>query len=187
MAARGVRLPAYSSNIEDWLLHDAFLALLDRVTDKQKYGALIGALPTSIIPTVQHVLAKPPATGKYDALVTALKKRYIREDDKSNFQSILYITLGNLQPSELLQEMQRLNHHRTGKLPNSFIRSLHLSKLPASMQPLRDAVGSDKSDYDYSVLADKFFKRQPAERAIVNSVNQVTKPFDPLQERPQGP
>ena len=55
------------------------------------------------------------------------------------------------------------------------------------MQPLRDAVGSDKSDYDYSVLADKFFKRQPAERAIVNSVNQVTKPFDPLQERPQGP
>ena len=81
MAARGIRLPAYSSNIEDWLLHvDVFLALQDDVTDKQKYGALIGALPTSVITKVQHVLIKPPATGKYDALVAALNKRYIRED-----------------------------------------------------------------------------------------------------------
>ena len=137
MAAREVKLPAYSSNIEDWLLHvDAFLDLQDDVTDKQKYGPLIGALPTSVFTTVQHVLAKPPATGKYDALVTALKKRFIKEDNESNVQSILRITLGNLLPSELVQEMQRLNHRRTGKLPNSFIRSLHLSELPASVQPL---------------------------------------------------
>ena len=101
---------------------DAFLDQQDDVTDKQKYGALIGALPTSVITAVQHVLTKPPATGKYDALVAALKKRYVREDDERNIQSILDIALGNLLPSELLQEMQRLNHRRTGKLPNSVIR-----------------------------------------------------------------
>ena len=53
MAARGIRLPAYSSNIEDWLVHvDAFLEQKDDVTDKQKYGALIGALLTSVVTTV---------------------------------------------------------------------------------------------------------------------------------------
>ena len=37
MAAQEVRLPAYSSNIEDWLLHvDALLYLQDDVADKQK-------------------------------------------------------------------------------------------------------------------------------------------------------
>ena len=97
--------------------------------------------------------------------------------------SILDITLGNLLPSKLLQEMQRLNHSHTGKLPNRVIRSIHLSKLPASMQPMLDAVGSDKSDADYSVLADNISKRQ----LMVNGswkqdVNQLTKQTDPLQE-----
>ena len=50
------------------------------------------------------------------------------------------------------------------------------------MQSLLDAVSSDKSDDDYSVLADKIFKRQPAECVTVNSINQTTQPFDPLQE-----
>ena len=69
----------------------------------------------------RHVLTIPPATGKYEALKKALKKRYIREDDESNYQCLSDITLGDLMPSELLHEMQRLSHHRIGELPNSVI------------------------------------------------------------------
>ena len=81
-----------SSNIEDWLVHVyLFLSQQDDVTDKRKYGGLIGALLTSVITTVQHVLTKPPATRKYDALKKAMKC-YAIEDDESNHQYLLNIT-----------------------------------------------------------------------------------------------
>ena len=106
-------------------------------------------------------LLNPPATGKYDAI----KKWYVREDDESNYQCLLNITQDNLLPSEHLQEMQHLNHRRTGEIPNRVIRSMYLSKLPAQVQPLLDAVGSEESDDDYSVLAYKIYKRRQQEQS----------------------
>ena len=65
--------------------------------------------------------------------------------------------------------MHRLNHCQTYELPHTFIRSMHLSRLPASVRPLLDVVGSEKSsDDDYSVLADESFKRQPKEHLMIN-------------------
>lgn len=171
MAGREIRLPAYSANVRDWLLHvDAFLNQQDEIEDKQKFGALIGALPTSVIATVQHVIIDPPATFKYKALTTALRKRYVKEDDESNYQQLIDITIGDLLPSELLAEMKRLNGRRIAKLPDSIIRTMHLTKLPVDIQTLVDAVGSELQDEQYENLADKVFKRNSKQQLSVNTV-----------------
>ena len=66
MAAQEVRLPACRSNIDDWLVNvDAFLGQQDDVTDKLKYGAQTGAMPTSVITAIQHALTKPADTPTF--------------------------------------------------------------------------------------------------------------------------
>ena len=164
---RSLKLPTYNTNIDAWLIHvDAYIGQCGTTTDKERYGALIGALPTSVIAGVQHVLTNPPEKDKYEALKTALKKRYCREDDESNFQKILTISQGDLLPSALYEEMVALNRRRTAKLPSSVIRSMHLTKLPTQMQPIVDAVTTDKTDEEYAALADKIFKRQAQQASV---------------------
>ena len=177
MAAAGdIKLPTYNRNINAWLAHvDAFLGEIPDITDGARYGALLGAIPTDIISGVQHILDNPPATGsRYQTLKDALKTRYVKEDDESNYQQLLTITQGDMLPSELLQEMKRLNGRRVGKLPPSVLRSMHLNKLQSEIQPLIEAVGSALDDDEYATLADKVFKRQ--NRAAINAVMLDTGP-----------
>lgn len=158
--------------MEDWLLHvDVFLNQQDDVEDKAKYGALIGALPTSVIASVQHVLADPPATNRYKALTAALRKRYVKEDDESNYQQLINVVLGDMLPSELLTDMKRLNGRRIAKLPCSVIRSMHLTKLPAHIQVIVDAVGSGLDDEQYATLADKVLQRHCKQQLTVNVIS----------------
>ena len=43
----------------------------------------------------------------------------------------------------------------TPQLPDSVIRSMHLSKFPTEMKPLLDAFGGAEMDDAYSALTDK--------------------------------
>lgn len=156
-----------------WLLHcDVFLSQMRNLDDGDKFGAMIGALPTHIVAAIQEVLLNLPADRKFETLTNALKERFVHHDEEANYKTITEIKLGDRTPSELLREMKRLNNARDAKLPASVIRSMHLSKLPANIQSLVEALGDGKSDDEYGTLADKVFAREAS--AIGNHLESRT-------------
>lgn len=162
--APSIKLPAYDDNIEHWLLlvEAIFTNAPADVDDGQKFGLLLGALPTSKVKDVENVLTSPPRTEKCKALIKALKKKIPQQGDEDTFRELLSMQLGDMEPSALLQHMQSLNAKRTAKLPGPVIRSLHLQKLPSSLQSLIETTGAALDDDAYAELADKILRREAA-------------------------
>jgi len=168
MAATQITLPTYSDDTEQWLL--LVEAILNNtsaeVTDQQKFGALLGALPTSKVKDVESVLANPPRNDKCKALLTALKKNIRKQSDECSFTELLSMQLGDSTPSSLLTRMNRLNDRREAKLPPEVIRSLHLQKMPATLQALIETAGMKLEDGEYAETADNILRRHASAQAV---------------------
>jgi hypothetical protein len=145
-AYREIKLPAYSDDVESWLtLVEAVLHnISDELSDQERYGALLRALPTSKVNDVEHLLLNPSRANKYGSLVAALKKKVPKQGDEETFSLLLNMQLGDQEPSRLYEEMLRVNKRRTAKLPDAVIRSMHLKKMPPSQQALIETTGYKK-------------------------------------------
>lgn len=158
---RDIKLPAYSDDLEPWLtLVEAVLQnTSDSLSDQERYGAILAALPVTKVKDVEHVLLNPARSNKYAALVAALKKTIPKQSDEKTFSLLLTMQLGDREPSRLYEEMTRINTRRTAKLPTAVIRSQHLQKMPLSQQALIEATTYDKNDDQYAEVADRVLHR----------------------------
>ena len=166
--ASSIKLPPYDDNISHWLLlvEAIFTNAPPEVDDQQKFGLLLGALPTSKVEDVESVLSNPPRTEKCKALIKALKKKIPRQGDDETFRELLSMQLGDREPSALMQRMQSINAKREAKLPDQVIRSLHLQKLPFPLQSLIETTSAKMTNEEYVELADRVLQRERT--AIVN-------------------
>lgn len=163
-----IKLPPYDDNIAHWLLlvEAIFTNAPAEVDDQQKFGLLLGSLPTSKVKDVESVLTNPPRTEKCKALIKALKKKIPLQGDDETFRELLSMQMGDMEPSSLLHRMQSINAQRTAKLPIQVIRSLHLQKLPFSLQSLIETTSAAMTDEEYAELADRVLRREAA--AVAN-------------------
>ena len=156
-----MKLPTYSEDTEHWLtLVDAILVNNPtELSDQEKYGALLTVLPTSKVKDIAGLLANPPRAGKYPALQKALKKHLPQRSDEESFAELLTMSMGDIKPSVLLEDMMRINAQRTSKLPVDVVRSLHLQKMPLNLQALMETAGFEKDNEAYAQAADRILHR----------------------------
>ena len=163
-----IKLPEYSADVESWLtLVEAYLGTVPKASDAEKYGALVRALPTYIVHKLEHILTDPPSSNKYEALKTALQQTLRKQTDEECLSQLTSMQLDDRSPSELLQEMQRMNRARDVKLPEEVIKSLHLQKMPPQLQALIDTIGIDKDMDEYSKLADRIVHRHQESQKLI--------------------
>ncbi|KAF2344885.1 hypothetical protein FHG87_024359 [Trinorchestia longiramus] len=89
MAQREVHFPSFGGDMKAWLLHcEVFLAQINELTDREKYGALLGALPTHVVAAVQEVLLNHPVENKFETPRTALQEKFVYHDEEANLKKL---------------------------------------------------------------------------------------------------
>ena len=204
---RDIKLPAFSDDIRQWLtLSEAVLSYIaPPASDEEKFVALLKAIPIHLVEAVDTVITDPPRTNKFKALKNALEATVKHVSDEETFAQLTTMLLGDSSPSELLKKMKSINRRRTVPLPDQLIRSLHLQKMPVSLQALIEIAGTGKNDDGYAEAADKVLLRHnlknyqpstynvtpvsPTTATDVNTVSEVTelkKQIKKLQQQLQA-
>jgi hypothetical protein len=134
---RDIKLPAYSDDLEPWLtLVEAVLQnTSDSLSDQERYGAILAALPVTKVKDVEHVLLNPARSNKYAALVAALKKTIPQQSDEKTFSLLLTMQLGDREPSRLYEEMTRINK-----------ASYCCHQVPAPTEDATQSTGTDRGN-----------------------------------------
>ncbi|KAG0718661.1 Transposon TX1 uncharacterized protein [Chionoecetes opilio] len=129
MATEWLQLPSFNHNVQDWLLHVQGYLANTSANDQQKFNTVVCALPTEVATLVQSTITSPPDSNKFADLKSALLDVY-RRPDHHHLQELQTITLGDMRPSILWQQMQLINIRCNTSLPTAVLRSMFLQKLP---------------------------------------------------------
>ncbi|KAG0724090.1 hypothetical protein GWK47_041389 [Chionoecetes opilio] len=129
MATERLQLPSFHHNVQDWLLHVQGYLANTSANDQQKFNAVVCALPTEVATLVQSTITSLPDSNRFAALKSALLNVY-RIPDHHHLQELQTITLGDMRPSIMWQQMQLINIRCNTSLPTAVLRSMFLQKLP---------------------------------------------------------
>ncbi|MPC53589.1 hypothetical protein E2C01_047489 [Portunus trituberculatus] len=119
MAAEHLRLPSFHHNVQDWLSHVKAYLASTTASDQQKFSAVVGALPTEVASLVQDAITSPPSFDKFAALKKVLIGVYRQPDH--HLEELQSITLGDMRPSVLWQQMQLINVCCNTPLPKAVL------------------------------------------------------------------
>lgn len=122
--------------------------VLSRITDDDtKFYYVTSTLEHRYAAEVKDIIISPPKTGKYDRLKTELIKRLSASREKEVKQLLVHEELGDRRPSQFLRHLQRL---AGPSVPDDFIKTIWISRLPTALQPIIVA----QKTYDLQALAD---------------------------------
>lgn len=150
--------------------------------DNTKYNHVVAYLDYKLAQLVRDVISNPPATDRFETLKTELIRRLSSSQEKKIQQLLEREELGDRKPSEFLRHLQAL---ADGALPENFLRTLWLGRLPTHMQAI---LTTSQLPLDgISDLADKLHELTPATRiAPVHSTADsysLQKQIEVLQEQ----
>ncbi len=134
----------WATNARAWFirLEAAFATHQPAITnDLTKFHHVVQLLDSSTSRRVQAVLEDPPATGKYEAIKSALLAAFEATQFQKDSVLLNLNGLGDRRPSELLQYMRSLNSD-----PKTLFRTLFLLQLPPEVRRILSQ--SDDTDLD---------------------------------------
>lgn len=120
--------PLWTSDVEAWFVQAEAQFGIRKITDeKTKYWYVIAALDSRTASRASSVIKNPPADNPYQALKECLIRTF-QLTDYQRADALLRVQLGDRTPSDVVDEMLRLNgDHQTCY----FLRYLFLRLLPA--------------------------------------------------------
>lgn len=143
-------------------------------SDETKFNYIVGNLEPTYATEVRDILTKPPATEKYDTLKKELIRRLSESQQQKTKRLLEHEELGDRKPSQFLRHLQNL----AGDVaPESLVRSLWLSRLPAVVQAIL-ATHTDTALKTVAELADSILEatsqHQVAQVSASNSSSNKT-------------
>lgn len=115
--------------------------------DDTKFYYVTSTLEQRYAAEVKDIIISPPKTGKYERLKAELIKRLSASREKEVKQLLIHEELGDRRPSQFLRHLQRL---AGPTVPDDFIKTIWISRLPTALQPIIVA----QKTIDLSALAD---------------------------------
>lgn len=103
------------------------------VSEDTKFGYVVGNLDAKYMKEAKDILINPPQTDKYSYLKTELIKRLSMSQQEKIRRLFELEEMGDRKPSQFLRHLQGL---ASTDMPDNFIRSIWLSRLPANMQAI---------------------------------------------------
>lgn len=131
---------------------------LARITsDSTKFYYVISNLNNNVALEVEDVITNPPASDMYRKLKTEIIKRLSTSQEQRIKQLLEHEEIGSRTPSQFLRHLRNLAGNA---IPDSFLKTLWLSRLPPPMQAiLATQVSANLSEI--AELADKIKEVSP--------------------------
>lgn len=131
----GVKVPPFWPNEPAlWFVQlEGQFALSNITADVTKFYHVIANLDYKYICEVKDIIAKPPTDNKYDKIKAELISRLSASQEQRVRQLLTHEELGDRKPSQFLRHLQNL---AGAEVPDDFIRSLWMSRLPSHIQAI---------------------------------------------------
>ncbi|XP_013180795.1 PREDICTED: uncharacterized protein LOC106127255, partial [Papilio xuthus] len=101
--------------------------------DDIKFHLLITNLDRRYISDIEDLITSPPTTGKYEKLKSEIIKRLSISKEKKLRQLLQAEEMGDRKPSQFLRHLQ---HLAGPNIPEDFLRSLWIGRLPSILQTI---------------------------------------------------
>lgn len=133
-----------------WFIRVEAILAPQKMSDDSKFDLVISKLPKEVIVQITDFLARPPDTGKFQALKTKLLSLFEDSMARQIEKLIGEMELGEQKPSQLLSRMRELARD---KIPDHTLRVLWQGHLPQTVRAVL-AVSETKDLNNLAVIAD---------------------------------
>ena len=173
-----ISLPRYfSSDVELWFIQ-ADACFSEAHTQKQKYQALLAALPSEALQKVKDTLRTAASDPEpYTLLKQALLSCMTVSEEDRITQLLAGESLGDRTPSDMLAHMLDLLGAVPSGREETIVRHLFMQKMPAEVQPILAACRVDITLKHLAETADRIIRVQ------VPRVSAVASPQSDLESR----
>ena len=134
------------------------------VADQTKRDYVLAALDNDTAREVKQAIVSSPATGKYDALKTALINAFDRTQEQKDAELLALTDIGDKRPTAHLRYLRNLNSDGT-----SLLRAVFLSHLPTDIRTVIQAQGIKDLD-QLAEAADRALDAKDARPAGASAV-----------------
>ncbi|XP_061724539.1 uncharacterized protein LOC133530589 [Cydia pomonella] len=121
-------------------------------SDVTKFNYVISHLDNQYAREVKDLIINPPASQRYDKLKTELIKRLGISNERKTKQLLMHEELGDRKPSHFFRHLKDL---AGPAVPDDFIRSIWMTRLPHGVQMVLAGQPSSASHEDACDLADR--------------------------------
>ncbi|KAK2578439.1 hypothetical protein KPH14_012567 [Odynerus spinipes] len=169
-------VPFWTAKPKLWFLHMEALFEQSGVTsDTTKFNHVIGALDVTQLEVVEDLLINPPTENKYNRIKEELIKRLSASHEQQIRRLLEQEELGSRSSSQFLRHIRGL---AGTSVQDEFLRTLWMSRLPASMR----AILATQSSLTLDQLADSANKIHETIGASIQTVAQpASLPVDDLK------
>lgn len=108
-------------------------ALCGVTSDSTKFYYVIAQLDNKIAQEVEDVITAPPVDNKYERIKGELIKRLSTSQEQRTRQLLEHEEIGDRTPSQFLRHLRNL---AGTTVPDNFLQTLWLNRLPSSMQAI---------------------------------------------------
>lgn len=131
----GVRIPPFwPEKPAVWFAQIEGQFVISRITDDStKFYYVIAQLENQFAAEVEDIIVNPPQTDKYQLLKTELIKRLSVSRQNNIKQLLSHEEIGDRRPSQFLRHLQ---HLAGPTIPEDFLKTMWIGRLPISMQPI---------------------------------------------------
>ncbi|KAG8239787.1 hypothetical protein J437_LFUL019368, partial [Ladona fulva] len=135
-----------------WFSHLEIKFELSGITnDRTKFGHVVNLLGPRYMLEVEDVIVNPPATGRYEKIKQKVIGRLSVSKEQQIRQLLEHEEMGDRKPSQFLRHLRSL---AGVSMPDGFLRSLWLGRLPEHIQPIVTAQDGIELDA-LALLADR--------------------------------
>lgn len=163
----GIRIPPFwPEEPEIWFSQiEGQFQIAGITNDLTKFYYVIGQLDRQFSCEVKDIITNPPASDKYEKLKTELIKRLSASNEKKVQQLLMHEELGDRKPSQFLRHLQSL---AAQQIPDDFLRTIWISRLPLNIQTVLAAQPSAGLDI-LADLADRIRDIAPSTQQVAST------------------
>ena len=150
----GVKVPPFWAEEPDiWFAQvEGQFSISGITSDVTKFNYVIGHLDNQHSREVKDIIVNPPPTEKYEKLKSELIKRLSASKENKIKQLLMHEELGDRKPSQFLRHLQSLAGLN---VPDDFLRTIWISRLPHGIQTVLAGQASTASLENLADLADR--------------------------------
>ena len=163
ISSLSVKLPKfYKFNPTAWFqIAESHFRLAKITTQATKFDHVLVSLDPDVSTEIDDFLSDPPKEQQYDQLCEILKRRFTLSDAEKLKQLENLGPLGDMKPSQLLRQMQRLSNNQVGN--NPLLEGMFFSRLPTYVKHIvkrADLTLTKKADLSDELMADEVSTNQ---------------------------
>ena len=143
--------PIWKQDVGLWFLQVELSFRTAGITQSEtKFHHIVASLDLDVLSCARDLVQSPPAVDPYSALKERICQQFAQSEN-SRIRALLESSeLGDLRPSQLLERMKNL---ADGKVPDEFLKTLWMRRLPLSIQQILSISKDTLSDLAH--IADK--------------------------------